>query len=505
MPDSHTPGPVVAPVSDVTPKAAAEKPKPKRNGSAKNGKRRRRTFRWKLAFAFALVAAITVGLAGILLSAAWSYQFDQYVRMNLQMSADGIASIVQDAYPQSGFTIETLVQVPRFGNASIGVQILDEKNQVVYDEASMRRHMQNLAAGQVPNESTKVDPTKPSVLLQPQGTAVNSPVVVNGKQVGVVRVWSYGAGALLTDRDNQFRRGSFMGLALAALVAIAFSSVAGIWYANRLVRPIERITETAQALKAGDPDARTGLKNDDEIGFLGKTFDEMADSIEADREMERRLTADVAHELRTPLQAIQATVEAMQDGVLPADEERLGIVRDETRRLARLADGILELTRLERGAVPFAMTRLDAAQPIRSAVDALEPLVETCELTLSTDIAYGLWIEGDSDRLQQAVGNLVSNAARYTPAGGKIEVRLRREDSSAIIEVADTGVGIAEEDIPRVFSRFWRADSARATATGGLGIGLAVTKEIVERHNGTIVAERRPTGGSVFRISIPLA
>jgi signal transduction histidine kinase len=483
------------------PKAAA-----KGNGATKNGKRRRRTFRWKLAIAFALVAATTVVLAGLLLSAAWSFQFDQYVRANLQIYADGISQIVESAYPQSGFTIETLVQVPRFGtNSSIGVQILDANNQIVYDEASMRRHMENLAAGQVPNGATKVDPTKPTVILQPEGTAVTSPVIVAGKTVGVVRVWSYGTGALLTDRDNQFRRGSFMGLALAALVAMAFSSVAGIWYANRLVRPIERITWTAQALKGGDPNARTGLKTEDEIGFLGKTFDEMADSIEADREMERRLTADVAHELRTPLQAIQATVEAMQDGVLPADEERLGIVRDETRRLARLADGILELTRLERGSVPFVMTRLDAAQPVRSAVDALEPLVETCELTLTTDIAQGVWVMGDSDRLQQAAGNLISNAARYTPAGGTIQVSVKREDSSALIEVADTGVGIAEEDIPRVFSRFWRADSARATATGGLGIGLAVTKEIVERHDGTISAARRDSGGSVFAIRIPLA
>jgi len=191
--------------------------------------------------------------------------------------------------------------------------------------------------------------------------------------------------------------------------------------------------------------------------------------------------------------------------VLPADEERLGIVRDETRRLARLADGILELTRLERGSVPFTMVRLDAAQPVRAAVDALEPLVETCELTLSPDIGSGIWVNGDADRLQQAVSNLISNAARYTPPGGTIEVRVRREGANALIEVADTGVGVAEEDIPHVFSRFWRADSARASATGGLGIGLAVTKEIVERHDGTISAARCPDVGSVFSIRLPLA
>jgi signal transduction histidine kinase len=311
---------------------------------------------------------------------------------------------------------------------------------------------------------------------------------------------------LLSERDLQFREGSFMGLAIAALVAVAFAGVAGIWYAGRLVRPIVRITDTAQALQNGDQDARTGLDSSDEIGFLGKTFDAMADSIEADREMERRLTADVAHELRTPLQAIQATVEAMQDGVLPADEERLGIVREETRRLSRLTNGILELTRLERGATAFDMRRIDVSAPVHMAVDSLAPLIETCALTLTHDVDEGVFIKGDRDRLQQAVGNLLSNAARYTPADGSVHVSLHRDGDDALIEVADTGVGISDEDMHRVFSRFWRADSARATATGGSGIGLAVTKEIVERHGGSItVAHREGGDGTVFSIRLPLA
>ena len=190
-----------------------------------------------------------------------------------------------------------------------------------------------------------------------------------GRQVGTVRVRSIGTAPVLTERDSQFRSGSLVALPVAAVVGGAFASAGGLWYANRLVRPINEITATAQALRSGNADARTGLEGDDEIGFLGRTFDEMADSIEADREMERRLTADVAHELRTPLQAIQATVEAMQDGVLPADEEHLGIVRDETVRLGRLADAILELTRLERGSVPFTIKRIDLAEPVRTAVE----------------------------------------------------------------------------------------------------------------------------------------
>jgi signal transduction histidine kinase len=462
-----------------------------------------RTFSRRLALAFAVVAALTAALAGLLLSAVWNYQFTQYVQANLQNTADGIAEISSGAYPQlGGWTIQTMSQIPRFGPQSgIGVQILDASGNVVYDDASMSAHVQDVNT----LEPGSSNVPKPKILLEPSGSVVTSRVMVGKQQVGTVRVWAYSAGALMTERDMKFKRGSLTGLAVAALVAIAFASIGGAWYARKMVRPIERITATAQALKAGDREARTQLQGDDEIGFLGQTFDEMADSIEADREMERRLTADVAHELRTPLQAIQATVEAMQDGVLPADEERLGIVRDETMRLARLADGILELTRLERGSVPFTCTRIDLALPVRAALDIHEALIETREIVLSVDITERVYACVDSDRLQQAVGNLLSNAARYTPAGGRIDVSVRRDTGQAVIEVADTGMGIAEEDLQQVFSRFWRADEARATTSGGLGIGLAVTKEIVERHKGTIGVSRRHGGGSVFTIRLPLA
>ena len=492
MPESTTP------LCDATPAVTEPVAPAEKNGAAA----RPRTFGRRLAFAFAVVAALTAALAGVLLSATWNYQFDQYVRENLQFNADGIAEIVSEAYPQyGGYSIDTLAQIPRFGPMSgVGVQVVDMENSVLYDDATTGQHIQEMMGG----KAAGTDAEGEDYVIKPQGTIVTSPIMVMSQQVGTVVVWAYGPGAMLTERDTRFKRGSLIGLTLAAIVAMIAASAAGRAYSRRLVRPLEAITATAQALKAGDEDARTHMEPDDEIGFLGHVFDEMADAIEADREMERRLTADVAHELRTPLQAIQATVEAMQDGVLPADEEHLGVVRDETVRLARLTNGILELTRLERRTVPFECTRRDLSAPVRAAVDAHEALIETCELTLSTHFIDGIHACIDSDRMQQAVGNLLSNAARYTPADGSVDVTVRREANEGLIEVSDTGIGIAEEDLPLVFSRFWRADDARATTTGGLGIGLAVTKEIVERHKGSIGVARRDGGGTVFTIRIPL-
>jgi signal transduction histidine kinase len=445
--------------------------------------------------AFAGVALLTAALAALLLSVVWAAQFDAYVRDGLRNTASGAATLLSRFYSDAGgWTLEAFAQMPRFGIMSgLGLQVLDVQGDVIYDDSVMG----GMAQGMV----TQV----PAVVTEPTGQVETAPVTVDDEVVGVIRVWPLSPEGLLTKNDIAFRRSSFIGLAVAAVVAVALASLAGFAFATGLVRPIDRITETAEALRGGDRDARTGVRGDDAIGLLGMTFDEMADAIEADRELERRLTADVAHELRTPLQAIQATVEAMQDGVLPADDERLAVVRDETVRLARLADGILELTRLERGSTPMRHERLAADAPVRAAIDAHRALIESCELELIEDITPGLLVMGDRDRLTQAVGNLLSNAARYTPEGGRIEVSLRMEGDRAVIKVSDTGVGIAEEDTDRVFSRFWRADSARGASTGGLGIGLAIVKEIIERHGGVAAAERLTGGGTAFTLRLPLA
>lgn len=456
---------------------------------------KRRAFGRRLAIAFASVAALTALLAALVISTVWTYQFRQYVTSNLERAASASAALLESSYAlHGGWTIDAFTELPQIGMMSgLGLKVMDASGVVLYDDSTMVRQA---------HAGLEVDPLDVEV---PEGFSVSAPVRVNGVQVGTVRVWTYGSRSMLSASDVRFRAGSLTGLAIAALMAMVLATGAGLTYARVLVRPIERITETADSLRSGVRTARTGMTAGDEIRMLGATLDEMADAIEADRELERRLTADVAHELRTPLQAIQATVEAMQDGVLPMDEERLSTVRDETVRLARLADGILELTRLERGVTAIRMTRLNLAIPARSAADALRALFEARELVLSLDIAEDVRVLGDVDRLQQAIGNLLSNAARYTAEGGRIGLAVRREGSKALVEVSDNGIGIAEENLGHVFQRFWRADSARDRASGGLGIGLAVVKEIVERHGGSVGVARRAEGGSVFTLRIPLA
>ena len=231
----------------------------------------------------------------------------------------------------------------------------------------------------------------------------------------------------------------------------------------------------------------------------------MADAIERDRDLERQLIGDVAHELRTPLMAIQATVEAIQDGVFEADEEHLNTISFETRRLGRLVEALLHLNRLENGTAEVKRNPVNLSSVVSGLSTTHEALLETSGIMFFTDIAPNVMIIGDQDLISQAVANLLSNAVRYTPENGMVTVELARENGYAKISVRDTGVGISEEDMKKVFSRFWRADVARQSVDGGLGIGLALVKEVVDQHFGDVSVSSTLGEGSTFVMRIPLA
>ncbi|HEY5548862.1 MAG TPA: HAMP domain-containing sensor histidine kinase [Coriobacteriia bacterium] len=457
----------------------------------------------QLGFAFAVVAASTALLVAIVMSVTWQGIFESYVRERVQDSAATFANMAGASFVTYGrWDSRGLFRLSAAARSySLRAQVIDAHDVVLADSSYLtgEEPLPGVAGG----VQTALPTTgSPAPMSEP---VVTAPVYVGSVRVGSVRVASASPGSLLTDSDTQFRDASSSGLALAAVLAVALATAGGLLYSRVFARPIERVTRAAAALRAGDRDARTGMSGDDPMGVLGKTLDEMAESIQAERESERRLTADVAHELRTPLQAIQATVEAIQDGVLPADGEHLGIVRDETVRLGRLADSILELSRLENRSVQFRLAPVDPSVALHRAVDSHRALLESLELTLDTDIAEGATVSADLDRLTQAFSNLLGNAARYTPAGGSVQVKLVCDPKQATISVRDSGIGIPEDQHDRVFTRFWRSEAARERSRSGFGVGLAMVREIVEQHEGSVAFHSNdPDPGTTFEIRLPL-
>lgn len=443
----------------------------------------------RLAVSFALISVMTILVAFGILSFTWVGHFQSYTHDNLQTLADTTAAQVAENYEKtSGWGADVLDPANQATklNKNLGVRIIDKHGTERYDT----------------DRSEYLGSSAP-LASRPDSSTVRSDINTKDGTIGYVEMWVYGSDALLTQADRDFRNQSSSAMVAAAILAVIISLIVGQIYARNMVRPVSRITRAARAIKEGDLSARTGLRGDDEVSRLGETFDQMADAVEKDRQMERRLTTDVAHELRTPLMAIQSTVEAMIDGVFEADTERLNTINDEVIRLSRLVDAMLKLSRLENRKIPMNKQKLDLGQLIETIISTHEAFVHDAGLELVFKRDPDVYVYGDPDMLRQATANLISNAVRYTEKG-TITVTVTKSQSMAEISVADTGIGLSPDEAKMVFARFWRADAGRNRAQGGLGVGLSVVKEIVDRHNGWVRVEGEKGVGSTFTINIPL-
>ncbi|MEJ2852889.1 MULTISPECIES: sensor histidine kinase [unclassified Saccharothrix] len=288
-------------------------------------------------------------------------------------------------------------------------------------------------------------------------------------------------------------------VALTGSAVLALAGFASWLVASRLVRPIRAVTAAAGRMGAGDRSARVDGPSRGELGALADAFNTMSDRL-ADAERQRQaLVSDVAHELRTPLATVTGWLEAVQDGVAEVDPQLLAVLLSESHVLRTLVDDLHDLAQADAGALRLHPEPLDAAEIIEQAVTAHQ----VDDVSLAARTTGPLELTADPVRLRQAVRNLVTNALRHTPPGGAVTVTGTRSGTDVVIEVADTGIGIAPADLPRVFDRFWRADKSRSRATGGSGLGLAITKYLVEAHGGTVEVESTPGRGSTFRLRLP--
>ena len=468
----------------------------------------------RMALAFALTSLMKVLVLVGVVSVVWGTVFSDYTRSNIVEIANSAAEKLATSYEENGnWTAGELRTVATSSLVSddLGMQVVNKKGVVVYDDswpsASATADVRESESASSSSSGKKASHSPVSSAPTDSDSVANVEIITSsGEHVGQVKLWAIGSDALLTKADSAFREKTFNAMALAAVVAICISVVIGSLVSRMLTKPIHRITSTAKQIRDGDLSARTGLRGDDEIDQLGETFDEMATSLEKDMKHEKRLTSDVAHELRTPLMAMLATVEAMQDGVYPTDNEHLETVASETRRLARLVQQMLDLSRMENSTAPLNLEPVDMVPFVRSIVNGQERLFADRDLRLRfADETQGHddVVEADPDMITQCVINLLSNAMRYTPEGGWVVVSVLSDRKHVNIAVSDTGIGIAKDDLSRIFGRFWRADASRAREAGGLGVGLAVTKQIVERHHGYISVESELGKGTTFTIHLP--
>ena len=332
-----------------------------------------------------------------------------------------------------------------------------------------------------------------------------APVIVDGQMVGTV-VQTRGtpavttAGAAFLERINH-------SLVLAALGATLVALLLGTLLARTLTRPLRELTEAAQAVARGELGLAVQVPSQDELGDLAAAFNQMSADLARAQERRRQMTADIAHDLRTPISIIQGHAEALNDGVLPPTAETFSLIHDEALRLNRMVEDLRTLSRAEAGDLPLVRRPVDIRPWLQNLVDAHGPRAARQDITLQTAIDGDGFVVMDADRLTQAMNNLIDNALRHTPEGGSVIIgaRTHRFDSAIHLYVQDSGPGIAPQDLPHVFERFYRADKSRRRQEGGTGLGLAIARSIVEMHGGRIWAENAPQSGALFTIALDVA
>ena len=291
---------------------------------------------------------------------------------------------------------------------------------------------------------------------------------------------------------------------IAALVALAAALLIGGLLFRSIVSPLRQLSTASGAIATGDLSARAPVHGRDEVAQLAASFNHMAQSLAQAEEARRNQTADVAHELRTPLAVLQGTLEAMLDGVYPADRQNLEATLAQVQTLTRLVNDLQLLALADAGQLHLYTAPLDLLPLLRQSVEIHRTHAQEQSIELLLDVPQTLpQVTADRERLAQVLGNLLNNGLRYVPRGGRIVVRAAVQGNEVVVSVADNGPGVQAEEMEHLFERFWRSDPARQRATGGSGLGLAVARHIIAGHGGRIWAEQTPGGG--LTVSFALA
>jgi histidine kinase len=316
-----------------------------------------------------------------------------------------------------------------------------------------------------------------------------------------------GGSELLTeDLNESFAIAVNQVLLIASAAALLTAIAVSTFVTRRLVGPIQRMKTASQRIAAGQYDERVEVHGEDELGALARSFNQMAQMLAQTEERRRQLVGDVAHELRTPLANIKGVMEGLVDGVLPTDPATFHQVEREVTRLQRLVQDLEALSRAEAGQLLLERERLDPASFIEDAAARLRLQYGAKGVDLDVELAAPLpAVSADRWRMTQVMLNLLGNALQYTPPGGQVMVSAEPDQGAVVVRTADSGIGIAPEDLPHLFERFYRADKSRSRAGGGSGIGLTIARHLVEAHGGRIWAESAGPGkGSVFTFTLPL-
>lgn len=337
----------------------------------------------------------------------------------------------------------------------------------------------------------------------PTGPEPRSPLFIDQQRVGTVVTVHENPGFNAIETAYLIR--TKRAVLLSAIGAAVLAIILGLAVARAFIRPLRILTTAIRAMTTGDLHQQVPIQSQDELGELARAFNQMSADLARSNQARRQMTADIAHELRNPLLVIIGYLEAMRDEVLQPTQERLATLYDEALHLQHLITDLRTLSLADAGELSLQREAVAPQELLQRAYSAWQTSTQQRQVQLELHASAALAaIQVDPDRMIQVFNNLVSNALRYTPAGGKITLAAHHDDDSILLSVTDTGKGIAAEHLPLLFDRFYRADPARQEEDGASGLGLAIARSIVEAHGGVLSATSAGLGqGATFTIKLP--
>jgi two-component system sensor histidine kinase BaeS len=447
------------------------------------------TLRGRLSAAFAIIGLASALLTAVLVNIAFDGRFDAYLEQQRAAREQQLATAFSASYDTADRwdpdRLDRLASLVAMAGAE--VRLTDAEDRFVW----------SLASTQMGPEMASMhrDMTAAGPLLPEQPVPLGS----GGRQIGTLYVQLPEGTVPVADRS--FRDAINRLLVLGGLIAGSLSVVAGLAFAYRTNRPVTELTSAARDLREGDRSRRAEVRGPAEIADMAQAFNDLVDSLEREGNVRRAFAADVAHELRTPLAVLRSELEAVQDGVLEPTPGLVLSLHEEVLRLGRLTSDLETMTVAEGVQFDLRHERVDLAHVAAATIAVLRHRFDEQGLRVTENLEPAV-TSGDEARLRQVVTNLLTNTLKFVAANGVVNVSTATTGGDAVLTVCDTGPGIDEHDLPRIFERFYRGRHVR---TGGSGIGLAVVATLVHAHHGEVSAGNSAGGGACFEVRIPVS
>ncbi|WP_291569486.1 sensor histidine kinase [Clostridium sp. UBA4548] len=452
--------------------------------------------RSKLIISNVIVSLISIILVGILSMNLLESNYKKLIQKNIEDKTKGIVQSIEKQYKSDGWNLYAMenIGIDAMNNGLI-LEVVDNNNEVIWDAMEFNHGMCQNILQNVSNNTRKNSKAPIKYVTK------TFELIINNEKQGIVNISYYGP-FYYRDNDLVYLNSLRNAMVFVAIFALILSIAVGLFISTKLSNMISKVVTSTSMISKGNYNMISNDSNISEMNTLVEAVNNLSSSLRKQEQLRKVLTKDISHELRTPLTTLQGNLEGMIDGIWEPTEERLQSCNEEVSRLYRLVGDLENLAKTEEEQVVLNKSNINIGNLISNILSNFEKKFLDKDIILHYE-SKDVFLQGDKDKLSQAIINILSNGEKYTLQGGHIYINVGEEKDKIIIKIKDTGIGIDREHLPFIFERFYRVDESRTRATGGSGIGLAITKSIIEAHDGRVEVKSIINKGSEFTISLP--